>query len=255
MTQPDSGAEAPPDSPDEALDDLTARLQAIKAERGYLLPHHGLMAVSAPDMLQAYATTYRAMTLTDRVLTPFEKEFIWLAILIATDENEATHHIAKFYRAGGTNAQVGAVARLVAQIRGAAAFRFVGAFWQSHMPWWDGRAEQRAARDAIARDYGIEPWLLTLADAASRVCLDQHEALAWAIEDAYAQASGEDRIAETLMLTMFPASVPRYVRAAEVWLKLIRDGRVAASAPYQAWASLTGQGGFDEASGKANGHS
>lgn len=247
MTHKTSGVETP--------DDLTARLTAIKAERGYLLPHHGLMAVSAPDMLDAYAATYRCMTLTERVLTAFEKEFIWLAILIATDENEATHHIAKFYKAGGTDRQVGAVARLVAQIRGAAAFTFVSDFWQAHLPWWDGRAEQRAARDAIAVEYGVEPWLLTLADMASRVCLDQHAALGWAIEDAYAQGAREDRIAEALMLTMFPASVPRYVRAAEVWLKLIRAGRVPASAPYQAWAQLTGQGGFDEAAGKAHGHS
>lgn len=234
-------------------DDLTARLHAIKAERGYLLPHHGLMAVSAPDMLEAYAATYRCMTLTDRVLSAFQKEFIWLAILIATDENEATHHIAKFYAAGGTDRQVSAVARLVAQIRGAGAFSFVSDYWQAHLPWWDGRAEQRAAREAIAAEYGVEPWLLALADMTARVCLDQHQALGWAIEDAY--PAGEDRIAEALMLTMFPASVPRYVRAAEVWLKLIRAGRVPASAPYLAWAQLTGQGGFDEAAGKAHGHS
>lgn len=247
MTPSDHGAETP--------DELTARLQAIKAERGYLLPHHGLMAVSAPDMLEAYAVTYRAMTLTDRVLTAYEKEFIWLAILIVTDENEATHHIAKFYKAGGTDNEVACAARLVALIRGSVAFRFVGRFWSGHLPWWDGRAQERAARDSLAAEFGVESWLLTLADMSARVCLDQHEALGWAIEDAYAQGAGEPRIAETLMLTMFPGSVPRYVRAAEVWLKLIRAGRVPASAPYRAWADMTGQGGFDEASGKANGHS
>lgn len=233
-----------------SLDALNKRLESIKAERGYLLPHHGLMAVSAPDMLEAYAVTYRAMTLTNRVLTEFEKEFIWLAILVATDENEATHHIMKFYRGGGTDAQAAAAVRLVAQIRGAQAFNFVTKYWNKHLPWWDNRAQQRAARDRITEEFGIEPWLVTLADMVARVCLDQHEALGWAIEDAYAQNASEPRIAEALMLTMFPASVPRYVRAAEVWLHLIRDGRVPASAPYQAWASMSGQGGFDEAAKK-----
>ena len=231
----------------ETVDDLTARLAAIRAERGYLLPHHGLMAVAAPDMLDAYAEAYRAMTLTERALTAFEKEFIWLAILVATDENEATHHIAKFYAAGGTDDQARAAVRLVALVRGAAAYGFVSRHWMDHLPWWDGRAELTGARDAIARDYGLEPWLVTLADMTARVCLDQHQALGWAIEDAYRHGAGEDRIANALMLTMFPGSVPRFVRAAEVWLGLIRAGRVDASAPYRAWANLSGQGGFDEA--------
>ena len=235
------------DSATTEIDALNARLESIKAERGYLLPHHGLMAVSAPDMLEAYAVTYRTMTLTQRVLTEFEKEFIWLSILVATDENEATHHIMKFYRGGGTDAQAAAVIRLVAQIRGAQAFTFVTKHWSDHLPWWDGRAQQRAARDRIAEEFDIAPWLLSLADMVARVCLDQHDALAWAIEDAYDQEASEPRIAEALMLTMFPASVPRYVRAAEVWLQLIRAGRVAASSPYQAWAAMSGQGGFDEA--------
>lgn len=242
-------------APPETVAALTERLAAIRAERGYLLPHHGLMAVSAPDMLTAYAQTYRAMTLTERVLNAHDKEFIWLSILIATDENEATHHIAKFYAAGGTDAEVTAVARLVAQIRGAVAYRFVGQFWQGHLSWWDTRRAERDARDAIARDFGLDPALLVLADLAARVCLDQHKALGDAIEDSYALGTDEARIAETLMLTMFPGSVPRYVRAAEVWLGLIRDGRVAASDPYRAWAAMTGQGGFDEAAGKTNAHS
>lgn len=232
------------------VQELTRRLEEIRAERGYLLPHHGLMAVSAPDMLEAYARTYRCMTLSQRALTDHEKEFIWLAILVATDENEATHHIAKFYRAGGSHLEVSAVVRLVAQIRGAQAFQFVSSHWVDHLPWWDSRREQTAARDRIASDFGLQPWLVTLADMTARVCLDQHEALGWAICDAYTQDAGEPGIAEALMLTMFPASVPRYVRAAEVWLNLIRDGKVPASAPYLAWAQLSGQGGFDEAARK-----
>lgn len=232
---------------DDVSTDLEARLASIRAERGYLLPHHGMMAVAAPDMLDAYAEAYRAMTLTERALSDFEKEFIWIAILVATDESEATHHIAKFHKAGGTDAQLRAAVRLVALIRGQAAFDFVTDAWSAHLPWWDGRRETTEARATISREFGIEPWLVTLADMTARVCLDQKAALGWAIEDAYAEGAGEDRIANALMLTMFPASVPRFVRAAECWLELIREGRVAASAPYQAWARLSGQGGFDEA--------
>jgi hypothetical protein len=35
-------------------EELSQRLAPIKAKRGYLLPHHGLLAVSSPQLLQAY---------------------------------------------------------------------------------------------------------------------------------------------------------------------------------------------------------
>jgi hypothetical protein len=50
---------------------------------------------------------------------------------------------------------------------------------------------------------------------------------------------------------MFPGSVPHYVEAAKVWMNLIREGQVQASPAFAAWARMSGQGGYDEASGKA----
>ncbi|MBJ3776305.1 carboxymuconolactone decarboxylase family protein [Acuticoccus mangrovi] len=236
-----------------AKDEVTAleeRLATIKAERGYLLPHHGLLAVAAPEFLDAYGAAYRAMTLASRTLDAHTKEFVWLAILIATDEAEATHHLKKFADAGGTAAEFDAVVRLAALARGTAAYRFVAAHWQVHRPDYDARAAIRSAREDVVARFGADPTHALLADAAMRVCLDQWDELAHAIEDAYAAGIGEDVLAETLGLTMFPASVPRFVRAAGVWLDLIRAGRVAASPRYLAWASLSGQGGYDEAAGK-----
>ena len=62
------------------------RLAAVRAKRGYLLPHHGLLAVAAPDLLEAYDQAYTALTLVPRNLTAHDKEFVWLAVLVATDE-------------------------------------------------------------------------------------------------------------------------------------------------------------------------
>ncbi|WP_162409593.1 carboxymuconolactone decarboxylase family protein [Acuticoccus sediminis] len=231
----------------DELEELEARLAALKAERGYLLPHHGLMATFAPDLLEAYGAAYRAMTLTDRVLSPHEKEFVWLTILIATDEAEATHHVAKFYAAGGTDREVEAVVRLTALVRGAAAYRFVTDAWQRHLNTWDGAAAERAAGIAVAAEFGVAPGLVLLADAAMRVCLDDWDGLGRALVDLSAAGVEEAKIAEALSLTMFPGSVPRFVRAAGVWLTLIREGKVAASPRTRAWAALSGQGGYDEA--------
>lgn len=229
---------------------IAERLSALRAERGYLLPHHGLLAVAAPDLLAAYGETYRAMTLRRRTLDDLAKEFVWLAILVATDEAEATHHLAKFTAAGGTPGQLEAAVRLTALARGAAAYRFVDAAWQPYLPAWDGRSAESAARADVARAFGLDGRLVVLADAATRVCLGQWRQLAWTIEDAYAGGVSEDALAEALTLTMFPAGVPSFVKASAVWLDLIRAGTVAASPRFRAWAEVGGQGGYDEASGK-----
>ena len=62
---------------------LVKLLSGIRAKRGYLLPHHGLMAITAPALLDAYDAAYTQMTLNDRVLDHHDREFVWLAILIA----------------------------------------------------------------------------------------------------------------------------------------------------------------------------
>ena len=48
---------------------LAKLLAAVREKRGYLLPHHGLMAASMPELLTAYDDLYTAMTLTPRQLS------------------------------------------------------------------------------------------------------------------------------------------------------------------------------------------
>ena len=237
--------------PDEnGVDELIARLAALRAERGYLLPHHGLLAAMAPDVLEAYGALYRALTLGKRHLDDFTKEFVWLAILAATDEAAATHHVAKFRAAGGTDPQIAVAVRLAAMARGDGAMAFAETTWSRHMPGWNWRAGRPAARDALTEGGGVSQGAILLADAAVRTCLAQWPQLAEAIVAALAAGESEDRLADALMLTMFPAGVPRFVEAAGVWLELIRSARVPASPRLQAWATLGGQGGHDEAIAK-----
>ena len=61
-------------------------------------------------------------------------------------------------------------------------------------------------------------------------------------------------LAEALSVAMFPGSVPNYVEAAGVWRELIAEGRVQASDSFHKWAELSGQGGYDEASGVTGEH-
>jgi alkylhydroperoxidase/carboxymuconolactone decarboxylase family protein YurZ len=243
MTDPSA-----PETPEE----IARRLEAVKAKRGYLLPHHGLMAIAAPRLLDAYDRTYAALALEDRTLSHHDREYVWFAILIATDEAIATHHIPKFKAAGGSDAEVAQVLAATAFALGVRAYRFVADHWTPHLPGFDPRAEYRAGVARIAG--GGDLRLPLLAVASVHVCEADWTALAWAIEDCYGAGVPEDDLAEALSLAMFPGSVPHFVEACRVWRELVVAGRVAAGPRYRAWAALTGQGGYDEASGKGGAH-
>ncbi len=225
--------------------EIAARLQAVRAKRGYLLPHHGLLAITSPAMLIAYDNAYTELALAPRILSPHDREFVWLAILIAADEALATHHIAKFLAAGGTMAEVETVLRLTAWALGARAYGFVHAHWLPHLVGFDVAPAYAAALAANAG--AVPPRLAIPAVAAVHAVKGEWFLLERAIIEAYGRNVPEMELAEALSLVMFPGSVPRFVEAAGVWLRLIRDGRVTPSPAFAAWAALEGQGGFDEA--------
>ncbi|WP_431284744.1 carboxymuconolactone decarboxylase family protein [Humitalea sp. 24SJ18S-53] len=218
-------------------------LRAVRAKRGYLLPHHGLMATAAPGLLEAYDQAYTQIALTARHLSEHDREFIWLAVLATTDEGLATHHIAKFRAAGGTDAMIGAAFTAAAMAIGGQAFDFAARDWGVQLAPFDARAAYLEACQ------GGAPWRLTLlALLGAMVCRRRERLLGWLIEAGYEASIPEDAMAEAMTLAMFPGSIPYFVRACGVWRALIVAGSVTASPRYAAWAAMTGQGGFDEAS-------
>lgn len=224
--------------------EVAAILDAVRAKRGYLLPHHGLLALTAPRLARAYDETYTALTLERRALDDYEKEFVWLPILIATDEAIATHHIAKFKAAGAGTRDVEICLRLAAFARGARDWRFVARHWSALLPGFD---HERAYRDALAaqlRDCDTPPGLVEAALAAVHACLAQWEELGLHIRGAYSAGFPEVKLAEALSLVMFPGSVPHFVEAARIWRDLVRSEAVPASAALRAWAAID-QSGFD----------
>ncbi len=230
-----------PDST-EGVAALQARLRAVRDKRGYLLPHHGLLALAFPDLLAGYDAAYSALALADRVLSHHDREFVWLAVLAATDEALATHHIAKFRAAGGSEAGIEAAFAACAWAIGAAAHDFAARDWAAPLAPWDPHS---AYLRGVRRLAPLP--LVHLAQCAVHVCRAQWRVLGWQLAAAYADGVAEDAIAEALTLAMFPGSVPRFVQGCEVWLGLIRDGTLPASPRYRAWADLAGQGGYGAA--------
>jgi alkylhydroperoxidase/carboxymuconolactone decarboxylase family protein YurZ len=235
-----SGSVPDRSAPDDAAA-LSAWLEGLRQKRGYLLPHHGLLAITDPALLERYDALYSGITLDGRLLSAHDREFVWLAILIATRERIATHHVARFLEAGGTDAEMQRVIGIAAFCLGFPAYAFVGEHWVPHAPELAPRAAYLAALDHIGG--GQTDRLGHLAAAVVHSCAGHHEALAWQIEAAYAASVPEAELAEALSLAMLPGSVPNFVHASRIWRDLIRDGRVAASPAFRAWAEMEGQDG------------
>jgi alkylhydroperoxidase/carboxymuconolactone decarboxylase family protein YurZ len=233
----------------ETVQELERRLAGVKAKRGFLLPHHGLMALAFPKLLEGYDAAYTALALDDRILSHHDREFVWLAVLAATDERVATHHIAKFRAAGGTDALFGAAFAAAALAIGAEAFDFAARDWGRQLAPFSPRD---AYLEALRRVAPAAPMrLVHLSGLAVQVCRARWRPFAWHLEAAYADAVPEAEMAEAISLAMFPGSVPYFVEACGVWRQMIADGALPASTRFQAWARLTGQGGHDEATGLA----
>ena len=229
--------------------EVEEQLSAIRAKRGYLLPHHGLLAVATPGLLKAYDRMYSELTLREGVLTLYEKEVIWLIILVSTGEAIATHHIDRQRKAGGGEAEVEAALALAAWSDGASRHRFVETHWAAHLEGFDAVASYRAGLAALMARYPCEPWVAEVGLAAAHQCHRRWEWVGEHIAGAYREGASEVAIAEGLALAMFPGGVPNFVDACEIWKGMILDGRIDASDAFKAWARLTGQGGFDEAAG------
>lgn len=230
---------------------LIARVQAVKSKRGYLLPHHGLLAVMSETMLAHYDALYTALALEQKVLDERAREFVWLCVLIATDEAIASHHIAKFRQAGGTADEIATAIRLTAWAVGAPAYAFIAEHWARHLP--DVPVADRYRADLTANAGSVALRIAVPAAAAVHAARGDYALLARAITLAYAIAVPEIELAEALTIMMFPGSVPRFVEAARVWLDLIRAETVQPSPVFAAWARLQGQGGFDEAAAQQAG--
>ena len=220
-------------------------LSEVRAKRGYLLPHHGLLAIAAPGLLKGYDAAYTALALTPRLMHERPKEFIWLAVLTACDEAIATHHIKKFRDAGGTDAEIELAVRLAAFAEGAPRYAFAAEKWGHHLPAYDRARAYRAALDALQAGSGASRGLVEVAMAAVHTTRKGWWELALHIRGAYDEGVPELELAEGISYAMFPGSIPNFVDACAVWQGMVARGEVPASEAFRIWgADAANQTGF-----------
>jgi hypothetical protein len=225
-------------------EEVQHRLEAFRARRGYLLPHQGAMAAALPGLQDAYGPFYQALTLDPRHLDAFEREFVWLVLLITSQEHVGTHHVELFYRTGGTQRQAEAAFRLAAWSTSTATFKFLGDHWQAHFPRIDAaQAYLDGAAALVASFPEVAPALVRLGLLAAHTARGDHWGLEREIEACYAQGVDEGKMVESASLALWPCGVNRFIEACGIWLDLMRAGKVQPSPAFQAWADMPGQEG------------
>ena len=188
--------------------DVLAVMTRLKARRGFVFPHRGVMALTAPELLDAYDATYEALTIEPRVLDERSREFIWIGILVTMRESIATHHIDRLRGAGGTDADFETATRLAGFGVSAGAFRFVESSWSSELAGFDREEAYRSALRALVADSTVETGLVEMTMAAVHACLGNHWELGLHIRRAYEANVDEAALAEALSLTMFRQVFP-----------------------------------------------
>ncbi|WP_198379620.1 hypothetical protein [Roseomonas sp. KE2513] len=229
-------------SKNEAAAGVRQALASLQAERGYVLPHRGLLAAALPELHGAYGTMYRALTVDERHMTPLARECVWLAILVACDEPVGTHHVAAFRRCGGSDREAAALFRQTAWAMGADALGFLRGEWAPHFPGYDPAAAYLEAASALNAAGDLPDGTARLARLAAHAARGRLWALEVELEAAYGVGIDERQMAEAISLIIWPRGVNPFVRAAETWLRLLRSGRVLPSPAFAAWAAVDDQG-------------
>ncbi len=143
---------------DTGLGDLLQRLAALKAERGYLLPHHRMLAAHDAELLHKYDAFYTRLTLTPKTLSDREKEFVWITLLVAVREGHGTLHLRRVDAAGLSRDEMAITINLAGLAESRSALEFAGHFWTDWAPpadmerrWWNCRWRWPTPRSGTRR--------------------------------------------------------------------------------------------------------
>lgn len=221
-------------------EEFRAALEAARARRGWLLPHHGLFRLLSPGFAEAYEAAYGTLALQPVALAAEDKEFVWLVITATVGSPTARHHVRRYREAGGGVQGIEAALRVAGFCAGRGRFDFAAESWARQLPGWDAAAAEAAALADAVRDVPTPRLMLGLLAA----CTARRDAVGVERYLIRARDAGCDErgMAEAMCLTVQPAGLPNLVHAAGIWKRLIATGAIAASPMFRAWAEIPAEG-------------
>lgn len=197
--------------------DSAKLLDEMLAKRGYLLSYHRMLAASDPQLLANYDALYTRLTLDQRVLTPVERETVWIALIAATREKAAGFHLDRATKAGMSHDSISDAVALAAACESLEALEFAqNAFTQWVPP---SRAMQRYLRIFDASRGHIPPDTAEIAavvcHASARNCAGMRVHLVRAFE----HGATREQIAEGLSYVLLHCGGPTMIDAVNCWEK------------------------------------
>lgn len=209
-----SDAHSPPDG--------QALLQALLEKRGYLYPHHRLLAAADPELFQRYDRYYDALTLLPRALDERAREIVWAGLIVASRAGEGTHHFRRGERFGVDRDSYMAAAAIAALAAGwDALFEASAAFGEWLSP-ERAEAAYRAALQAVAGP--LDARLVHLVALAAHGGPGREAAMRLHLREAFAAGATMPEVAETLTYVAFHCGMPTLIHSAEIWERAAADG-------------------------------
>lgn len=197
-------------------------LQAMSAERGYILSYHEILGKLEPDLLKKYGEFYRHLTLQSRFLSPGHREIVWISLLVTLRETVGDIHLKRASLAGLPPASIVAAVRLAAVGESWASLEFAHTDWSEYLI--DSSAEDEYSAMV---ESGRGPIEGSVADLA---LLDVHAAgrrerpFLIHMERLYAAGVPSESIGEALSFLLIPAGANAFLWATDVWRDALLDG-------------------------------
>ena len=199
-----------------------ALLRRVAAGRGYLLPHHRLLALHAPRALAAYDALYRSLTLEPRALPESSREAVWLALLAVRRKFSWRIHYERACAAGLDAAAVADALALGAHALAEEIHDHGAAEWSAAVP-AAALAATRERVEAAARG--------TLPAAVAHLCLAAAHAtrgyqpgVRRHVVAALAAGAQPAEVAEALSFVLLECGANALIEATDTWLAAARAG-------------------------------
>ena len=192
-------------------------LDEMLAKRGYLLSYHRMLCASDPPLLAAYDALYTRLTLDQRVLTPAEREIVWVALIATTREKYASFHLDRALAAGMSNDEIADSVALAAACEAFDAMYFAQEAFSKWVP--ESAALQRYSRMFDAAR-GRLP--LAISEVAAVVCHAAHRNSAGMrvhLARAFERGARREQMAEGLSYVLLHRGGPTMIDAVDCWEK------------------------------------
>lgn len=198
-------------------DDGASVLDAMFRKRGYLLSYHRMLGAADPKLLATYDALYTRLTLERRVLTPIEREIVWIALIAATREKYPSFHMDRAKKAGMSDEVIADSIALAAACEAFDALDFCRAHFAKWVP--EERAARRYVRIFEVARGRIRPAIAEIAAVVCHASRRNAPGMGVHLARAFAAGARREQVAEGLSYVLLHRGGPTMIDAVNSWEK------------------------------------